>query len=173
MNLYEVVVHKIPSQSTIAEEALSIALDASQWMPYYNFMAKPVPAEVTQKDPFLKWLGERYNFIAGVIKSDPFSVYDWHIDSRRGVGINMLLSFNGFSMCLFTTHDEQIVRPILPMQYTPNEYYVFNTQQKHMVLNFDQPRYLFTIEFELDKDGLSYDELVNDIKENWGKHETT
>ena len=171
MNPQDVVVHKIPSQSTIADEVLSIALDGEEWMPYYNFIAKPVPDEVLQKDPFLKWLGERYNFIAGVLKSDPFTVYDWHIDSRRGVGINMLLSFDGFSMCLFSTHDEQIVRPILPMQYTPNEYYVFNTQQKHMVLNFDQPRYLFTIEFELDKDGLSYDELVNDIKENWGKHE--
>ena len=36
-----------------------------------------------------------------------------------------------------------------------------------MVVNLSETRYLFTIEFDEDKTKLSYDQLLNEIKENY------
>jgi hypothetical protein len=49
------------------------------------------------------------------------------------------------------------------LQYQPDTYYVFNTQVNHMVLNFERPRLLLTIEFGEDKDALSFDDLLLEL----------
>ena len=54
------------------------------------------------EDDFFKWLVKRYHFVAGILKLDPYTCYDWHTDTRRGVGINMLLTTNQRSFCVFT-----------------------------------------------------------------------
>jgi hypothetical protein len=56
------------------------------------------------------------------------------------------------------------------LQYKPNTYYLFNTQVDHTVYNFESTRFLLSIEFQLDKDNLTFDQLLKDIKENY-KHE--
>jgi len=165
MNPLDAVFYKIPTQATITEAALKIAHDDTEWVKYYNFIAKPIPQELLLQEPFFKKLAERYEFHAGVLRTDPYSVYDWHVDTRRGAGINMQLNFDGFSMCLFSTNENLVTRPIFPVQYTPNEYYLFNTQQLHTVINFDHPRYMLSVEFKKDKDELTYEELYNYIKD--------
>jgi hypothetical protein len=93
----------------------------------------------------------------------PNTTYNWHVDSDRKVGLNMLLQ-DGQSHCLFATEDFGVRCVVEELQYQPNSYYVFNTQVPHMVLNLEQPRYLFSLEF-LDKDrGLTFDELCENIK---------
>lgn len=157
------LISTVSTPSTITNQLHEIALDASPWALYYNFTAKPISMNVLTQDPFLYWLSERYAYKAGILKMEPYHQYDWHIDDRRGVGINMLLSFNGTSVCMFSPEPKKLVKNIYPIIYTPNTYTVFNTQLPHCVINFNEPRYLFSIEFDMGKDELTYVNLCDAI----------
>ena len=154
---------QIPTKSVIAKELLEYALTTEKWQDYYNFQATQVPDEILTKDPFLLRLRRTHPFMAGIIKLDPHVCYDWHTDTRRGVGVNMLLNFEGVSHCLFAK-GEGVQFVFEELVYTPNRYYLFNTQTRHTVINFGEPRYLFTIEFLEDKDQLFFDALYTQMK---------
>jgi hypothetical protein len=158
MNYYQT-----PSKSVIAKELMEFALNSKDWQDYYNFKAVQVPDEIVLKDPFLLRLQRTHRFMAGIVKLDPNVCYDWHTDTRRGVGVNMLLNFEGISHCLFA-RDEGVQFKFDELVYSPNRYYLFNTQVRHTVINFGEPRYLFTIEFLADKDQLSFDALYYQVK---------
>ena len=162
MNYYE-----IKTKSFIANEVLNMAYLPGDWYHYYNFIARPVPNELLLLDPLCKWLATKYNFIGGILRMDPYTCYDWHKDTRRGVGINMLLTPFMRSSCTFATNRDEQVFKVDELPYKPITYYVFNTQVEHMVNNYEATRYLFSIEFELDKDKLSFEDLVKDIKDNY------
>jgi hypothetical protein len=68
-------------------------------------------------------------------------------------------------MCLFAPEGEQLVMPVVELTYLPNTYYVFNTKIPHTVINLSRPRYTFSLEFMGKDYGLTYDELLSDIKE--------
>jgi hypothetical protein len=78
-------------------------------IPHYNFNVKPIPPDIIHKDNFFKWLHARYDFIVGVLKLDPYTCYNWHTDTRRGVGVNMLLTPNTRSYCAFGVDPSQLV----------------------------------------------------------------
>jgi hypothetical protein len=40
------------------------------------------------------------------------------------------------------------------LKYNKNTFYLFNSQYLHQVINFSEPRYLFTIEFAQDRNSL-------------------
>jgi hypothetical protein len=155
--------YKIPSRSVITKELLGFAATAQNWQDYYNFKAIQVPIEMLSKDPFLVALFHKHPFVAGIVQLSPYVCYDWHIDSRRGVGVNMLLTPEIKSHCLFT-NTEGVQFPFEELVYEPDTYYLFNTQVRHAVINFYEPRYLFTIEFAADKDQLSFENLLEQIK---------
>lgn len=157
MNYYQ-----LPTKSVIAKDLLELALKNPQWREYYNFKAVHVPNEIISKDQFLVGLFRKHPFMAGIVKLDPNVCYDWHIDTNRGVGVNMLLNFEGASHCLFA-NGEGVQFPFEELHYRPDRYYLFNTQTRHTVFNFCEPRYLFTIEFLEDKDHLSFDALLNQL----------
>lgn len=161
------VTSDLHNKSVITSDLLAIANDGEDWQLYHSFMAKPVPYEVLFKDHFLQWLDSRHGYNAGVLKMDPFTQYDWHVDGRRGVGVNLLLSFEGTSVCMFTEQPNQTVKNVYPVGYKPDTYTVFNTQVPHCVVNFEKPRYLFSIEFNKGKDELSYTDLLNEINSNY------
>ena len=154
---------EIPIKSVISKELLAFAISNQNWQEYYNFKAVQVPNELLAKDPFLVSLSERHPFIGGIVQLDPYVCYDWHIDTRRGVGVNLLLNPEIKSHCLFTTANGAQF-PFQELVYKPETFYLFNTQNKHTVINFDQPRYLFTVEFAADKEQLSFETLVQQIK---------
>ena len=109
-------------------------------------------------------IGSRHPLIGGVVMLPPHTFYNWHKDTRRGVSINMVLNpQDGLSHCVFTPDKDVVVGEFVELQYKPDTYYVFNTQVDHMVLNFETPRLLLTIEFGEDKDALSYDDLLLEI----------
>jgi hypothetical protein len=170
MNQYENngdFAYEVVNQSEIICALTCIAADENEWQPYYNFKAKHVPMEVLLKDHFLQWLDSRYGFKAGLLMMEPFTQYDWHVDDRRGVGVNLLLSYEDRSVCMFTDDANALVKDIFPYTYRPDTYVIFNTQVPHCVINFEKPRYLFTIEFNKDKTELSFDDLINDISSNY------
>lgn len=161
--------YEIGRKSSIKDELFDIAITPGEWIKYYNFDARPIAPEVILKDNFLLWLAKRYNFISGVLKLDPYTCYNWHTDTRRGVGVNMLLTPNTRSYCAFGADPSKLVFKIEELKYKPNTYYLFNTQMPHTVYNFETTRYLFSIEFEKDVDNLSFEDLVNDVKDNYEK----
>ena len=154
MNYYEIL-----TKSTIAKELLEFAKNPQSWENYYNFKVVHAPVEILAKDPFLTELFRSHQFKAGVIQLNPYVCYDWHIDSRRGVGVNMLLNPEIKSNCLFAKN-EGVQFEFEELLYKRDTYYLFNTQVRHTVINFDKPRYLFTIEFLDDKNHLSFDDLL-------------
>ena len=158
MNYYQV-----PTKSVIAKDLLEFALNNQSWQDYYNFKAVQVPTEIQAKDPFLVSLFQKHPFVAGIVQLSPYVCYDWHIDTRRGVGVNMLLTPEIKSHCLFT-NAEGAQFSFEELVYEPDTYYLFNTQVRHTVINFYEPRYLFTIEFAADKDNLSFEDLLAQMK---------
>jgi hypothetical protein len=109
------------------------------------------------------WLSHRFSFVAGILKLDPYICYDWHTDTRRGVGINMLLTPEARSICAFAPNKEGAVFKIEELKYKPSTYYLFNTQVPHTVYNFETTRYLLSIEFAKDKEQLTYEKLLKEV----------
>ena len=162
--------YEIGRKSSIYSALRDFAFTPSEWASYHKFYAKPIPAEIIFEDNFFKWLITRYKFMAGVLKLNPYTCYDWHIDSKRGVGINMLLTPEVRSACAFKNESDSEVFKIEELKYKPATYYIFNTQMPHTVYNFETTRYLMSIEFAKDKDELTFDELVKDVKDNYEKN---
>lgn len=156
----------VRTKSVIVPDLINIAYSDDPWVAYYNFQAKPVSMEILNKDPFFMWLSQHYKFIAGILKMEPYQQYDWHVDTRRGVGINMLLEHTD-SIVMFTDNPKALVKNVYPMQYHPETYCIFNTQQPHCVINLQGYRYLLSIEFKQDKTELSFDMLKEKINNEY------
>jgi hypothetical protein len=149
--------------STIHNELYYLAHDPKDWFSYFNFNAKIVDPKVYEKEKLFIDLKKKYNFTMGLIRLDPHVCYNWHQDTKRGVGINMMIN-DVKSHCLFATHQiNEITTGFTELKYKPHTYYLFNTQIPHMVINFAEPRYMMTIEFAKDKTELNYKDLVNDF----------
>jgi hypothetical protein len=161
MNFYE-----IEKKSTILQDIVDYAFVPGAWLKYYNFDIRPIPQDILNKDPFFVWLS-KYKYFAAILKLDPYVCYDWHKDTKRGVGINMILTPHARSFCMFADNKNGVVFKTEELIYKPATYYIFNTQQEHTVYNFETDRYMMSIEFELDKDALTFDDLLKDIKENY------
>lgn len=130
------------------------------WIEYYGFKTKVVPNSLVLKDPFLKMLFDMRPFTAGILKLNPHEVYDWHVDAKRGVTVNMLL--DGFdSQCLFK--DTAVCKEIL-MPYKQGTYFLFDTQKYHKVCNGNSTRYLFSVEFNETLHTLTYDKLYDELR---------
>lgn len=156
--------YEIGRKSTIYKDLQDFAFSPSEWTPYYNFDAKRVPPEIIFQDDFFIWLSHRYSFVAGILKLDPYVCYDWHTDTRRGVGINMLLTPpTQKNACLFKIDDTPHVFKIEELKYKPTTYYLFNTQVPHTVYNFETTRYLLSVEFAKDKNELTFDDLLKEV----------
>ena len=159
--------YEISKKSTIANDLMDFAITPSEWVEHYNFDAKRIPPEIIFQDDFFIWLSHRYSFVAGILKLDPYTCYDWHTDTRRGVGINMLLTPFDKSVCAFAPNKEGVVFEIEELKYKPSTYYIFNTQVPHTVYNFETTRYLMSVEFVKDKAELTFEDLVKDIQLNY------
>jgi hypothetical protein len=153
-----------PVESTIVSDLLRHALNSPSWTQYYNFMAVSVPREILRLDSFMVNLAEKRTFHAGILRMEPNTCYNWHVDTDRKVGLNMLLSDDGYSRCLFLDGEPGVVFKTRELPYQLDTYYVFNTQVPHMVLNTKNPRYLFSVEFLGNDRGLTFDELCEDVK---------
>ena len=154
--------YEIGKKSTIFKDLQDFAFSPSEWAEYYNFDAKRIPPEIMFQDDFFIWLSHRYSFVAGVLKLDPYVCYDWHVDTSRGVCVNMLLN-DVESKCLFSIEQGEITRTFKELKYKPETYYLFNNQVEHTVINFTQSRYLMSVEFEEGKDVLTFNNLLKEI----------
>ena len=139
---------------------------ATEWIPYFNFIATPIPNEGLFKDNFFKWLHDRHSYKAGVLKMENRTMYNWHTDSNRGVCVNSMIATPNTSYTFFRDHSD-VQHTVTELQYYPGTRFLFNNQKEHMVLNYDGIRMMLTIEFLEDKNELTYLDLLNEIKSEY------
>lgn len=139
---------------------LSGVIRTAKWQDYFNFKVVEVPRSVIASDAFLERLYRVHPFRAGVTRMEPYTVYDWHVDDVRKVSINMLWEAGEYVTAFSLGGD--MVKKIMPVTYQLHRYYFFDTQLPHMVMNFDKPRYMFTVEFAPDFTANDLLEYLND-----------
>ena len=66
--------------------------------------------------------------------------------------------------------DGDTVFNIEELPYKASTYYLFNTQVQHTIYNFEDTRYLFSVEFSKDKNKLTFCELLKDVQNNFLKN---
>lgn len=132
---------------SITDELLAFAkgLADEDWDMQRGFLVTMIPDEIIDKDPYLKAVKKKYKVLQVMVCLPPHTCYPWHKDLNRRTIINMPLNAHGKSCCVFTNqlNDEQYFE-IAELRYEPATYYIFNTQEDHMVLNFEEKRYLFS-----------------------------
>jgi hypothetical protein len=142
--------HEIATQSTFIQAYFAKNLNKAKWQKYHDFNSWQMPTEVWEAEKPLSEINKQFKIKqAGVISINSNTIYDWHKDEKRGAAINMILQ---------TNHSHTL--------FKPNTFYLFNTQALHCVINFNEPRYLFSCEFEENKKNLSYLKILTWIKKN-------
>lgn len=153
-------------------------IEKVKWPEYCSWDCINIPIEKLHQEPILKKINEKYKIkLIGILRTRPYSNYIWHKDLTRGLTINMLLSLDHNSHCLFSqeeTNDRSKIYSSGGMElasdnivyfnelkYKPKTFYLFNTQQLHTQYNFEKMRYLFTVEFLEDKNSLSYEDIFS------------
>lgn len=155
--------YEIPTRSTIADKLLDLAMQTNTWHRYHNFDAIQVPFDLAFSDPVLHMLGLQHELAVGILRLDPYTTYDWHVDGRRGVSVNMLLN-DVKSSCLFEVSSDEATHRFTELKYAPKAYYLFNNQVPHMVINYAQSRYVMSVEFAEAKEALTFDQLLGEVK---------
>ena len=129
----------------------------SRWESLLGWDLKSISREIFLKEQLLAVINKQFPIkTALILKTDPYQNYQWHVDQFRGVCINMLLTPNVHSYCMFGIQKNKDNVYFSELNYEKNSFYLFNNQMPHSVINFDQTRYLFSIEFIDDKSKLSY-----------------
>jgi hypothetical protein len=129
----------------------------SPWYPYIGWEVKVVPREIFLEEPLLNMINQKFPINrAAILRTEPYQNYHWHVDQYRGVCVNMLVTPDVRSYCLFGKQKNENNVYFTELNYEKNSFYLFNNQFPHSVINFDQHRYLFSIEFVDHKSNLSY-----------------
>lgn len=126
------------------------------WKSIHGWDVVEVPKEVWSLENLLSRVNSEFpiNRVA-ILNMGPFQNYMWHADDYRGVAINMLLSHTR-SHCLFGYSKDNDNMFFEELIYKPNTFYLFNTQQFHTIINFEDYRYMLSVEFIQDKSELNY-----------------
>ena len=136
--------------------------DNMEYFNYYHFFLSPLPLELIEEEPILKRIHNRFPIEGmGISKFFPYTNHRWHKDTDRGLSINMLLEHQR-SHVLFRYpdpyNDQKIVgcQRIHEVNYEPNKFYLFNTQEEHTISNYEGDRYTFIMKFKQNKDEIDY-----------------
>ncbi len=150
-------------QSSVIEQYFYENKSVLIFQNYFGFEVAKMPLELVLSEPLLESINRKYKIkSAGITKITPYRVYDWHVDINRGVSINLLLTPTCKSLVLFANEvkDSNDQLDFVELIYEPKTFYLINNQIKHCVINFNESRYLFTLEFELNKNVLNFDEVA-------------
>lgn len=150
-------------KSSVIQKYFDENINVLSFQNYFGFEVSKIPLELVLTEPVLQSINEKFKIrSAGITKITPYRFYDWHVDTNRGVSINLLLTPVCKSLVLFGNESKESNDQLdfIELVYEPKTFYLFNNQVKHCVINFDECRYLFTLEFELNKNVLNFDEVA-------------
>jgi hypothetical protein len=120
------------------------------WQPYfyvYNYRENPCP-EFLYTDPLISKLKSDLGGFFVFYKIPKHTVYRWHTDKKSLCCLNMVLKkYHSHTLFSIESMQDQVDHCI-ELDYKPTQWYLFNTQVKHMVVNLDdEDRYLITYRF--------------------------
>ena len=120
-----------------------------EWVPNFLVAKKTYP-QVLIEDPFIRSVMDKFpGTYLNFYKVPGNSTYNWHRDSKCKVCINLVLDVYD-SVTLFS-HTMPYwplteIDYVWPLKYKPNNWYIFDTQERHMVVNYaDTDRVLMTV----------------------------
>ncbi len=151
-----------------------------EWREYCSWDTINLPLVKIEQEPILKKINDKHTIKSiGIIRTNPYFCYRWHKDLTRGPTINMVISEKLDSKCLFgldNSKDQPLTSKggmdlgssnminFIELNYIPKNFYLFNTQVLHTLINYSMVRYLFTVEFLENNTKLSYQDLFNWLK---------
>lgn len=168
MNTEEDCFYKIHGSTKNIEDYFTKYFDRLPWFEHESLWnLSLIPPTLLLENEALAKINEKFKIEgAGFIKMDPGECYKWHVDYSRGVAINLLMNHGLKSLCMFekeNLNDERI--KYIELDYASHQFYLFNTQISHSVVTFNETRYMFTLQFEKQKEELTYYDILKYIKE--------
>jgi hypothetical protein len=153
---------KFKIQSTSIATIAPSLVTANLWAKQYGLDIMVVSDEIWYNEPLLRIINQKFPIEIGfIIRIPPNTIYNWHIDGTRAAGINLKLSGDSVSHTMFGEKVDDWNDKFTELDYEFKNFYLFNTQTKHSVINFSSYRYLFTVQFSQTKDEISYQEIYN------------
>jgi len=157
--------YKITQKSIIRKELLEYALSIKEWSRPKTFLCTLCPKEIYSKDILFEQLSSiirQDQFAYYLFKIPAKTYYGLHVDSVRYSAFNMLLNDYSNSVSFFANTEFKFSQcEITELVYEQDQLYLFNTQNKHAVLNQGDDRFVLSIQ-----GNKSYDEALKFIKEN-------
>ena len=151
---------ELPWMSEISEDCLELAENDGGFIEFLNFKCKMMDHQKAIKDPFIEYLAKNIPIVVGVMRMEPNTIYNWHKDGNRKCAINMLVN-DAPSKCVFNVSTDGYMTKYAELKYKEETYYLFNTEEPHMIVNGDKPRYLMSINFGSE---LTYHQLIELVK---------
>jgi len=146
----------------------NLSEDKRKDLPYLaDFRSVRINKDIFLKDSVLKKINDKFDIqLASILILEKNIGINFHVDSFRKVTINMLLS-SGISHSVFKER-EKLDNPyqfkLQELIFEEKFFYLYNVSEEHCVLNFDKPRFMFSLKF---RDGdLTYNEVFDWCKEN-------
>ena len=158
---------KFNIQSIIVSKNYKRLIQEAVWSHDVGFKNFSIPKFVWMTEPLLKVVNEQFPIERCVVlEMLANSVYNWHTDFFRGASINMKLITENRSHTFFGQTLDDFSDSFVELNYEKDTFYLFNTQYKHSVVNFDTTRYMFSLEFKQDKDSLNYSTIYDWCEQN-------
>jgi hypothetical protein len=96
--------------------------------------------------------------VCSFMEISPNSWLAWHYDfPRKGPALNLLLTPESRSHSLFSRNITDTSN-LVECKYQPHQFCLYNTEIIHSILNFENPRYLFSAVFKRGQEDLSWTE---------------
>lgn len=162
--------YKLKTQSTIYDDIVEYLriVDSAKWFNAYSFDILNIPDEIALRDPVIakihkKFPVESFKTRPVCLKMGPNILYKLHEDTVRLAAINMLITgWDSHSFYGTPKEGSEDMFHINRVIYEPKSYYLFNTKQLHSVLNFNEPRIVFSLGFN---PPYSYEDVLDFLKE--------
>ena len=124
-------------------------------------------------DPFLKYI---HTYVRGhtdfvLIKSPPNTVYNWHVDTSNKYNFNYVFEEYNSKTLFRSLPEHSNYRDLhsanfnfTEIKYIPKNWYLFNAQITHTVINFDsRDRYLLQLAVKKSCE-ISYENMLEIVK---------
>ena len=93
--------------------------------------------EYFKDDPFLNAVKNKFGGTMFVFSHWPNMFYKWHVDSWAACNFNMLLDdYDSKTLFKVNAPNTEVIN-FTELKYEPNKWFLFNAQEPHCVMNFD------------------------------------
>lgn len=140
---------KLNAKSELRELLLDLAKTSTLWKNEHSIDILDLTKHSIDYDSTINYFLKTFEAKPILLRLPPNTFYRFHIDATRKCAINMLLEGND-SHCYFgkITEHEEVINNITELKYDENCYYLFNTLEKHAILNLNNYRYLLSVGIE-------------------------